>query len=122
MLEKSPLAERAIQYRSHNDTDTIRNEKTLIYYQMNYHNATFPAIPKSMVAVTTKLFLCQVLFYASLFDGFSQTVSMQRFIHVTLKSVTFRSANFPKVLVEHIVQWGKIHLCHNYLFLKYSFL
>ena len=89
---------------------------------MNYHNATFPAIPKSMVAVTTKLFLCQVLFYASLFDGFSQTVSMQRFIHVTLKSVTFRSANFPKVLVKHIVQWGKIHLCHNYLFLKYSFL
>ena len=53
MLEKSPLAERAIQYRSHNDTDTTRNEKTLIYYQMNYHNATFPAIPKSMVAVTT---------------------------------------------------------------------
>ena len=25
-------------------------------------------------------------------------------------------------LGEHIVQWGKIHLCHNYLFLKYSFL
>lgn len=47
---------------------------------------------------------------------------MQRFIHVTLKSVTFRGANFPKVLVKHIVQWGKIHLCHNYLFLKYSFL
>ena len=70
----------------------------------------------------TKLFLCQVLLYASLLDGFSQTVSMQRFIHVTFESVTFRSTNFSKVLVKHIVQWGKIHLCHNYLFLKYSFL
>ena len=43
---------------------------------------------------------------------------MQRFIHVTFESVTFRSTNFSKVLVKHIVQWGKIHLCHNYLFLK----
>ena len=39
---------------------------------------------------------------------------MQSFIHITFKSITFWSANFPKVLVEHIVQWGKIHLCHNY--------
>mgnify|MGYP006903482110 FL=1 len=66
--------------------------------------------------------MSQVLLYASFLDGFSQTVSMQRFIHVIFKSVTFRSANFSKVLVKHIVQWGKMHLCHTYLFLKYSFL
>ena len=46
--------------------------------------------------------------------SFSQTVCMQCFIHITFKSITFWSANFPKVLVEHIVQWGKIHLCHRF--------
>ena len=39
---------------------------------------------------------------------------MQCIVHITLKGVTFRSTNFSKVLVKHIVQWGKIHLCHNY--------
>ncbi len=47
---------------------------------------------------------------------------MQSFIHITLKSITFWSAYFAEMLVKHIVQWGKIHLCHNHLFLKYSFL
>ncbi len=47
---------------------------------------------------------------------------MQSFIHITLKRITFRCPYFSKVLVKHIIQWGKIHLCHNHLFLKYSFL
>ncbi len=29
---------------------------------------------------------------------------MQCFVHITLKSVTFWSTNFSKVLVKHIVQ------------------
>ena len=70
----------------------------------------------------TQLLLGQVLFNTSFLDGFSQTISMKRFINVTFKSVTFWSANFSEMLVKNIIQWSKIHLCHNYLFLKYSFL
>lgn len=69
-----------------------------------------------------KLLLRQVLFYASFLDSFAQSVSMQCFVHITFESVTFWSANFTEMLVKHIVQRSKIHLCHNYLFLKYSFL
>ena len=47
---------------------------------------------------------------------------MQSFIHITFESITFWGANFTEMLVKHIVQRSKIHLCHNHLFLKYSFL
>lgn len=51
----------------------------------------------------TELLLGQILFYTGFSDGFAQTVSMQRFVHIAFKSITFGSADFSKVLVKYIV-------------------